>query len=272
MRGFAGMKNSHIVRAALILGLILSATDFAKADTITLASVGTATNSGQFNSSGSTIAITPNASWASALAGSSWVSFGTTGNVSAPGFFVVPNGTVVSFFDVFNVPGIPASGSITVLADDSAAVYLNGVLLMSEAASAGNQYTTCSDFGVGCLVSTVIDLPASVLKSGSNTLQFDVAQRNAFSFGLDYLGSVIDPTSVPEPGVALLMSIGLVSIGGASLLRKPGRSPFPPKQLANDSLDHSGFSDNSFSKLQGDSAESGELDEFEIRRRAFFSA
>jgi hypothetical protein len=263
------MKNSYIVRVALILVLTLSAAEFTKADTVTLASVGTAIDAGQSNSNGATLAISPNAAWASALPGSSWVSFGITGNVSAPGFFVVPNGTVVSFFDVFNLSGTPTGGSISVLADDSAAVYLNGTLLLAEGASAGNNYATCSDFGIACLVSTVINLPASDLKSGSNTLQLNVAQRDGVSFGLDYAGSVIDSSSVPEPGIALLMTLGLVSVGGASLLRKPGRSTLP-KEPPNDPMDRGSFG-SSFSQSRSDDSPSTELDEFEIRRRAFFS-
>jgi hypothetical protein len=272
------MKISSVGRIAAIhfltlFFLTLFAAEFARADSLTLASVGTAIDAGQSNSNGDTIAIAPNSLWLAALPGSSWVSFGTTGSVSAPGFFVVPNGTDVSFFDVFNVAGTPTGGSLSVLADDSATVYLNGTLLATEAARAGNTYATCSDFGVGCLVSTVINLPASVLQSGSNTLEFDVAQRNGVSFGLDYVGSVIVPAtlsvSVAEPGIAVLMVLGLVSIGGASFLRKPGQ----PISVSERPLEYPAiqkFSEIS-SSSESDEPASAELDEFEIRRRAFFS-
>ncbi len=130
----------------------------------------------------------------------------------------VANGTVVDFFDVFTVPGTATGGSISVMADDSAAVYLNGVLLVAEASSAGNTYRTCSDFGIGCIHPEVIDLPAADLHSGSNTLEFAVAQRDGSSYGLDYAGYVTDPLATPEPVPLVLVGTGL--LGMAFLLRR----------------------------------------------------
>jgi hypothetical protein len=135
----------------------------------------------------------------------------------------VANGTVVSFLDTFNIGGTPTGGTITVMADDSAAVLLNGVNLMSEASSTGNTYTTCSNFGVGCVSPTTFTIPASVLKTGSNTLEFDVAQRAGYSFGLDYISSITDPSSVPEPGSGLLVGLGLLALSVVGLRRKAGQ-------------------------------------------------
>ena len=172
------------------------------------------------------IVIAPNTAWASALPGSSWVSFGLTGDTSNPGFFVVPNGTVVSFFDVFNVPGTPTGGTLTVMADDSATVLLNGVVLMAEATSVGNNYATCSDFGIGCVRPTVLDLPASLLQTGSNTLEFEVAQRAGSSFGLDYAGSVIDP--LPRARVRLRnITDTWPADAGLGCVGQPPREPGP---------------------------------------------
>lgn len=205
------MIGTRIVGLAVFLLLSLFAVKPARADSIvSLASVGTAADSGQSNSDGATIAIASNRAWAIALPGSSWVSFGSTGDTSAPGFFAVANGTVVSFFDVFNLPGTATGGSLTVLADDSATVLLNGAILMSEAASNGNTYGTCSDFGIGCVLPTTINLPASLLLSGLNTLEFQVAQRAGSSFGLNYVGSVIDPVEIPEPGSGLMLELGFL--------------------------------------------------------------
>ncbi len=203
--------------AGLFLSAFLIAS--ASADTlIPLASVGTAADSSQYNSSGATISIEPNSAWAAPLAGSSWVSFESTGNPNAPGFVALANGTVVDFFDVFTVPGTATGGSISVMADDSAAVYLNGVLLVPEAPSAGNTYRTCSDFGIGCVRPDVIDLPAADLQSGTNTLEFAVAQRDGSSYGLDYAGYVTDPLATPEPLSLALVGTGLLAI--AFLLRR----------------------------------------------------
>jgi hypothetical protein len=114
--------------------------------------------------------------------------------------------------DVFTVSGIPSGGTLTVMADDSATVLLNGVVLLAEATSAGNTYATCSDFGIGCVLPTTINLPASLLQTGSNTLEFEVAQRDGSSFGLDYSGIVLDPLSVAEPGTGFLALIGLLTL------------------------------------------------------------
>jgi len=197
--------------AGLAVLLLLSFFDIKSthADSIiSLASVGTAVDSGQTNVNGATIAIAPNVAWASALPGSSWVSFSSTGDTSAAGFVAVPNGTVVTFFDVFNIPGIATGGSLTVMADDSATILLNGVILTTEATSTGNTYSTCSDFGIGCILPMAINLPASLFQAGLNTLEFEVAQRNGSSFGLDYSASVIDPVEISEPGAGLMLGFG----------------------------------------------------------------
>jgi len=208
------------LRGILLLSLSLLFVAGMNAGTIQLGSAGTAADAGQHNSDGNTIAIERNSLWAAALSGSSWVSFGQTGRTSTPGFFVVPNGTVVSFFDVFNITGIPAGGEITVMADDSATVILNGVALMPEASMSGNKYAICSDFGIGCLAASVIDLPASVLHEGTNTLDFEVAQRNAVSFGLDYAGYVSDLVPTPESSSAMLLGLGLLLMAALGARRK----------------------------------------------------
>jgi hypothetical protein len=208
------------IRATLFLLFSLLVVYTTHADSINLASVGTAANSQQTNSNGTTYAIAPNSAWAPALAGSSWVSFGLTGNTNAPGFYVVTNGTVVSFFDVFNVSGTPSGGTLSVMADDSAGVLLNGVSLMGEASTTGNKYVTCSDFGIGCVKPTTFDLPGSDLHTGLNTLEFQVGQRGGSSYGLDYAGSVNDPVATPEPASVSLMAFGLMMLTGLVYLRK----------------------------------------------------
>lgn len=205
--------------AAFIFFLSFFAIQPVKADAITLASTGTSADAGQTNSMGATVTVTPDSAWLSALPGSSWVSFAPT-TTSSAGFVSVPNGTVVNFYDTFNVSGTPTSGSITVMADDSAAVLLNGVLLMAEGSPAGNTYATCSNSGIGCLSPVTINLPATDLQTGANTLEFEVAQRNGYSFGLDYLGSVVDPVTASEPAAGLMLGLGLLALSAVGLRRR----------------------------------------------------
>lgn len=200
----------------------------ARADVI-LVSNGTAADSGEFNSNGPTITIAQHPGWAAPLAGSSWVSFGITGNPAAPGYFVVPNGTIVTFTQTFNIAANESAtgGSFTVRADDSTTVILNGNILAFEASMGGNNYTTCSDTPIGCLVSTQRTFMfaefGGFLNSGLNTLTFGVAQRAGESFGLNYAGTITTqqtpPGTMPEPATMLLFGTGMAGVAWAARRR-----------------------------------------------------
>lgn len=201
-----------IGKLAFLLAIVLATTTLMRADsifTLELASAGTAGNSGQTNSMGSTIQIAPHPAWSNALGTSSWISFANTGNPNAPGYVEVSNGTVVNFFDHFTMSGNASSGWLEVMADDSTSVILNGVMLLHEASTTNNHYRTCSDFGIGCLGAYVIDLPQDLLKTGDNVLEFRVAQRAGSSFGLNYYGQI---TNVPEPASLPLLIAGLAGL------------------------------------------------------------
>jgi hypothetical protein len=124
----------------------------------------------------------------------------------------------VDFYDTFNISGTATGGSITVMADDTASVFLNGHLLVTAPTSTGNGYAVCSDFAIGCLSSTAltINLPASDFVVGANTLQFDVTQVAGWSYGLDYSGSITDPPAsaiaTPEPGSLVMLGGGVLSL------------------------------------------------------------
>jgi hypothetical protein len=193
-----------------------------QAEAISIVSDGNETNN-----AGLTIVLTsPNPGWDS-IAGASWISFRTenqpanahTGNPTTPGFFVVPINAQVLFSETFTLApsSVPYAGLLTVMADDSTSVILDGSEIFPEAAM--NTYTRCSDLTIGCTTVTQGNI-SLLLAPGSHTLSFNVAQRAGVSFGLDY---AVDFEPVPEPGTMLLLGSGLIGVGAALRRRVSGK-------------------------------------------------
>jgi hypothetical protein len=169
------------------------------------------------NSSSPTIDIDINPAWAPAMNGTSWVSNVQSGNPSDPGYVSPPNGTDVIFYDKFTINGTPTSGSVSVRADDTAAVFLNGVNIMPFASTTNNTYYRCSDYPVGCSAANTATISLTAqLKPGVNILSFSVEQLHEVSYGLDYSGTVTytpSTTATPEPGTFALFGLPLVAFG-----------------------------------------------------------
>ena len=152
------------------------------------------------------------APWANAVGNSSWISFNP--NTQPFGSVIAPNAVstyTTTFFDA--TPGT-STGSITVMADDTASVYLNGTLVAAAAANspAGN----CTIGGPNCRVPSTFTLTGFV--AGLNTLTFDVSQLYGVAEGLDFVGTV-NTSAVPEPSSLLLMGSGLLAGAGVSMRR-----------------------------------------------------
>jgi hypothetical protein len=199
--------------AVLVVG-----TAFASADTVQLGSFGTTSSSqGNANSAlafsgapSTTYNIGTGGVWTAAGANSSWVAQNAgdcpgCGNVEA-------NGTY-TFSTTFDLTSADYAGSISVLADDTTDVLLNGHLVQSFD---GGPNSTCQTSQPNCITPLLVTLPDGDFLVGMNTLTFDVHQTNLSAEGLDFYGSI---SSVPEPGTLFLLGTGLIGSAGAMFRR-----------------------------------------------------
>jgi hypothetical protein len=212
-------------KLAVVLALSGALTLAAKADTQTLDSSAATTNNSValgLTNAGATQAIVGNAAWAAPLAGSSWISFTTTGDTSNSNFYTVPNGTAVTFEQQFTLNGTITNAFLDVLADDTTSVVINGNTLYAP--NLNGSYPTCSSIEIGCLSSTegVFNTAQLLpyLTNGVNTLDFTVFQKAGSSFGLDYAGAITTDTdhrvATPEPDTMLILGLGLSVLGVAA--------------------------------------------------------
>jgi PEP-CTERM motif len=166
--------------------------------------------------SGQVYAIAPGTVWAPVLVdgagqSSTWVSYdpnsGPTGveaNSDANGFY--------TYKTVFNLPDT-SYGSITVAADDTVAVFLNGVQISDLGTIGGDGY--CADGAPNCRDGQSITFSFSA-PAGFNVLNFVVDQSGSADQGLDFVGTL---TETPEPNTLVLLGTGLLGSAGA-LFRK----------------------------------------------------
>lgn len=202
---------------------LIFTTAFASADTIQLGSYGENANgitvTGNANtalaiSGGSTYNIGDGGVWTPAVGGtsnlSSWVSQ-NPGNY--PGGSNVEANGIYTFTSTFDLTNADYAGSISVMADDTTDVYLNGNLVQTFA---GGANSTCQTMQPNCVTPLLVTLPYGDFNTGVNTLTFDVHQTNGSAEGLDFSGSI---SSVPEPSSLVLLGTGLLGSAGA-LMRK----------------------------------------------------
>lgn len=188
------------------LGAVLALTTaFASANTITIASqAGSATGDtiyaattgsgifaylGNIGTSFALSNVTP--TWAAAIPGSTWVGISAT---AGPSSTINPQFGVYTFTVDLGSGLAGYSGSIGVLADDTASVSLNGTLLQGPGFGLDGH---CESTGINCLSVTDVALPASAFLAGDNMLTFQVLQAGTGipggSFdpsGLDFGGSI----------------------------------------------------------------------------------
>jgi hypothetical protein len=171
-------------------------------------------NSTVNSGSTSTFDISSGNIWHAALPNSSYVSFNASTGPNST--FVVPNGDYI-YNTTFTLAAANAAdvATLSLLADDTASVYLNNVLVQQSGGpmGPGNTYAKCSDTGPNCI--TPLTFSFTGLQAGLNQLTFDVKQVNGASEGLDFSGS-ISPTAVPEPFSLALFGTGLLGLVGLS--------------------------------------------------------
>ncbi len=200
------------------IGSLVLLAGLAHANVITLQS---GVSSGESNNiTGTNVVLSdvePN--WAPDQGGASWISFEDTGySASAPGFAVnvLPNSTGenspnAEFFQTFSDFSSALVLSITVWADDSAVLFLNGTQLNANVNFSQVAGTACAPTGISCTGAGTTF--TEDLAPGSYTLQFNVYQLGGGTYGVMYSGTVTDDLgSVPEPGSYVLIGAGLLTL------------------------------------------------------------
>jgi hypothetical protein len=165
-----------------------------------------------------TSTVNPGTVWAGPLAGTTWVSYDPN---SGPGNSepVYDANGYYSYATSFTTTGGTWSGEVTVAADDTVAVFLNGTQISDFGTIGGD--AQCADGNPNCRVGGTSDVffsseTTGFNNDGFNILSFVVDQSGSYNQGLDFVGTV---TSTPEPNTLLLLGTGLLGSAG-TLLRK----------------------------------------------------
>jgi PEP-CTERM motif len=211
---YRSFQVKTILKALSLAAIIAASAPLALASSITIESYGANISSG-------TNANTSTPNTAPADAGNTVMTYagGTTYDIPtvAPWASLGGNSSWISFNPGTWVGGpVDDGGTITVLADDTTSVMLNGVVIAPQAPAV--PATNCTQGQPNCVFAATYNLSGFV--NGTNTLTFVVAQDFGSATGLDFLGTVTGTNSnagtTPEPSSLFLLGSGLLTVVGVA--------------------------------------------------------